>query len=146
MSQQGPWVLKSGRYAGQSLEQLMFKDPQFVHALTIRGSYNKSLVAHARWLWRVGKEKALFCPCGERAKYIVLYQDGTGDFSVFGAYCQSCAHSAGGNVLLPADFSAVLRVAPWGRKQILDFLKKSFGLNGRITAKRAFTFFAENGQ
>ncbi len=146
MSQQGPWMLEDGKYAGQSLEQLMFKDPRFVHALTTRGSYNGALVAHAQWLWKAGKDKVLFCPCGKRAKYIVLYRDGTGDFSILGAYCQSCAHSAGGNVLLAADFSAPFKFSPGGRKQILCFLKKSFGLSGRITAKRAFAFFAGNGQ
>jgi hypothetical protein len=162
---EGPYIIKSGKREGKSLEVLMFNDYSFLrwHLSKIRkarkgnqpmNDYQK----HLEWLMIQAESRTpeMMCPiCGNRkVKYFsVRYSRGTRRFSVSSNFtvcdskeCQNRIKAgAFGDPIqfLRPKFSNIPKISKLKceQKRITDLYREMFGLTGRLTRSKAFEFF-----
>lgn len=160
-----PYVIKSGKRKGKSLEVLMFNDYSFLrwHLSKIRKERKgnqpmNEYQRHLEWLMIQGESRQpeMVCPiCGTRkVKYFsVRYSKGTKRFSIGLNYtvcdrkkCQEMLKGAAfGNPiqLLKPKFSNITKISRLRceQKRITNLYREIFNLQGRLTKKKAFEFF-----
>jgi len=142
-------MMMSGRYSGKALEQIVFLDPVWVKNLA--SSAKCPVGRHARLILEAGESrKAPVCPsCSAfMADYMVVRYDRSGDFSIIGILCASCAAGVGDEKvrLLPLKLSSAMRPKlPGDRRRTAQYLKRVWGLK-RLTAQKAFEFFSAPGR
>ncbi len=159
-----PYIFKNGQKQGKAVEILMFQDFFYLDRLykkmeeNYRGLQGKNeLHKHLEWIMartREVKPIKLCRFCQERPiAYISIRRSKSGTvISHHFACCNDPACSkklsaelgSGNPQLVPANlFSLRLRIfnKTWKRRQFLGLLRFIYGLEGRLTAQKAFEFF-----
>ena len=161
---EGPYIFKNGQKQGKAVEILMFQDFFYLDRLykkmgeNYRGFQGKNeLHKHLEWIMartREVKPIKLCRFCKERPiAYVSIRSSKSGTvISHHFACCnnQTCkgkltSESPGlSPQLVPANlFSLRLRIfnKTWKRRQFLGLLRFIYGLEGKLTAQKAFEFF-----
>ncbi len=160
----GPYFFKDGQKKGKAVETLMFQDFFYLDQLYERmekkykGLQGKnSLHKHLEWIMNRAREVKPVKLCRFCEKKPIAYisirssKSGTTISHHFSCCedqaCKNKLKSESPNLnpqLVPANlFSLRLRIfnKAWKRKQFLGLLRFIYGLEGKLTTKRAFEFF-----
>ena len=156
---EGPYIIKSGKRAGQCLEIMITREYDFLRwwkrllDSESTGDRKNEFHRHLEWLLEQGENRQpkIFCPyCGERrvglfAVYRNYREEKTFDFNH--AYCRSCFQSkcppstVAGEAFLFSFFGR--RLDSWERSLAIKFFREVFELPKRLTRQKAFEFFAD---
>ncbi|XLQ19617.1 MAG: hypothetical protein ACKUBY_03425 [Candidatus Moraniibacteriota bacterium] len=159
------FVLKSGKYVGTSLDQLMFVDcTHILYLLNVYkddSSQKSQLYKHLIWLSEQATTRQItaICPhCNENTmKYFALISDRKSNYKT-GLRQTCCANDTCQNKLkkslylsneyyfriLAMEFDSMLNVRhKKARDEISKLLKRIFGLPKKLTRELAFNFFAQ---
>ena len=147
----GPYLMKSGKHAGEYLEELIFSDPDYVDVLSryrkpIPGSNH--LHEHLGALLESTPETIVLCPiCRQRrVKYFLFLNSETVMDSLICCNNPDCQQTLKANhhndYLLPLKLKAILSLkGKTLRKKTLRLLKGLVGLPPNPKAKDVFKIF-----
>ncbi len=144
-----PFVLKYGKFAGKSIEWLMFQPKGYLFLRGVLKKGKKSpFTDRVRRLVEKGESSSILenCPLCQQAKVsVVLFRADSSGICFFGRVCRQCADKKAGNQfqMMELKFSgiAVLRGSLVDQELFIRELKKAFGLSSPLTAEKAHDFF-----
>jgi len=160
----GPYVIKSGKRKGKSLENLMFDDFLFLRwFLDVlnkkhQGGQKNEMHRHLEWLMHQGtnRKPVMLCPqCGQRPVTrfsMIRYSSGISIGTIYTCcdndHCKdeidamAISHTY---QLYPFSFAVLKTInVKFDCKELTDLFRKAFGLEGRLTKEKAFAFFAKD--
>ena len=147
----GPYLIQSGRYAGEYLEELVFKDPEYVATLNKyrqRGKEANKLQDHLKALLESTPETIILCPvCRQRrVKYFLFLNSETVMETLVCCENPDCQQTLRSNhyhdYLLPLKLNLILSLKTKTlKKKALTLLKKMVGLPARPKAEEVFKIF-----
>ncbi len=157
----GPYVIQSGKHAGQVLELLMFRDYPFLSFMLkrLKGHFWKKknkFHLHLEWLMQGGENRQpkMICPqCKKQTvEYFSIIYGHSGGFSISPLYTccgqEKCKEQLRAMALgkpqrlMPFRSSTIKRFSTIaGRKEVVGLYKRVFGLPERLTRQVAFEFF-----
>ena len=155
---EGPYRIRSGKNAGNTLEQLMFQKPHLVFYWEklqrgSRGNKNK-LHPHLEWLLRQGENRRakILCPqCRKRpVAYFSVVYSGRDDFSL-GTPFTCCGNDECYNKLeslalaplevLPLRFSVMKKRSRLFQRKVVELFRRVFRLPKPLGVEESFMFF-----
>jgi hypothetical protein len=155
-----PYILKSGRSKGKSLEELMFKNYSLLAFLFAKCRENQeytNMCFHLSWLIQRGENRIAkaICPhCGIRpVQFFSVIHDagGRGDFAIIQEAmacgdCEEILKERFSQNILPFRFSTLGRFKrPGDYRRIKELFESVFGVSRLIKKEEAFEFFKADG-
>ncbi len=155
----GPYIIKSGKRKGKSLEGLMFREPSFL-SRQLRRIDEKSrenrkknqMELHLEWLRERGENRQAQRPCPQCGKrpvryFSVRYSVG-GGFSASPAYtaCEKCVQEIENynTRIYPFRFSVIRSFSVKADQKIIaDIFVWAFNLKSPLRKEALFKFFSE---
>lgn len=146
-----PYLMQSGKHAGEYLEELIFSDPDYIDVLNRYrkpGQENNQLQKHLQTLLESTPETIILCPvCRQRrVKYFLFLNSETVMETLVCCENPDCQQTLRSNhyndYLLPLKLNLILSLKTKTlKKKALTLLKKMVGLPARPKAEEVFKIF-----
>ncbi len=148
-----PYFFQSGKYQGQSVEEVIFKDPAYIGILlSYRDNKNpgNALQRHLEVLLEKTPKTITKCPiCGKRSVKYFLYLNNETVFKEL-VCCENpmCREKLQNNhpndYLLPFKLSSLLVFKRKTlRKKVVSLFKSVLGLRGQVAPEKIYNIFFE---